>query len=55
VTPCVVAAVRRVKGGGGENEPGLRARDRGMIKKGDDKKNKKKVEIFQLLRCPRGA
>ncbi len=30
VTPCVVAAVRRVKDGGGENEPGLRARDRGM-------------------------
>ena len=43
VTPCVVAAVRRVKDGGGENEPGLSC-TRSRHEKDDDKKDKKKVE-----------
>ena len=47
VTPCVVAAVRRVKDGGGENEPGLSC-TRSRHEKDDDKKDKKKVETVLI-------
>jgi len=47
VTLCVVAAVRRVKDGGGENEPGLSC-TRSRHEKDDDKKDKKKVETVLI-------
>ena len=47
VTPCVVAAVRRVKDGGGENEPGLSC-TRSRHEKDDDKKDKKEVETVLI-------